>query len=169
MDDSEFVAELFARIHCEIQGYPLSVMHVCKLFQARIGAKQLRFGAVRDTLYPVSQRNHIPGERGEVCELQLVECLDRLADEIRVVRDVLDAIHDDFNWVTRNGQRSDHLHQHSILKEMALDPTTDDWGERLRILRDTAVVGPDELSANEHQGPSTPNETTPATEPGRLF
>lgn len=63
----------------------------------------------------------------------LVGALERLADELHVVRDVLSEIREDLNWIVHN-ERSDRS-RHSVLKAMALDPTADDWGEKLQIVR----------------------------------
>ena len=60
----------------------------------------------------------------------LVAAVERLSGEIRMLRDVMDEIREDFSWVTRNGlpiQPIEHIH----VKRMALDPLADDWAEKL--------------------------------------
>jgi hypothetical protein len=60
--------------------------------------------------------------------------VDRLANEIAALRQVIDEIREDFSWVTRNGmpvQPIEHVH----VKRMALDPCAADWGEHLDIER----------------------------------
>lgn len=100
---------------------------------------------------------------------QLVDALARLADEIRVMRDVLSEIREDLNWAIRNEQPGGGDYGHSLLKEMARDPTSDDWGERLRIVRDSATAGPDDPDAAESSGPASANDPSATTEPGHLF
>ena len=71
---------------------------------------------------------------------RLVTSVDRLASEVRLLRQVMDEIREDFSWVTRNGppvQSIEHVH----VKRMALDPCADDWGEHLEIERTTYDPG----------------------------
>ncbi|HUQ68566.1 MAG TPA: hypothetical protein VM165_03525 [Planctomycetaceae bacterium] len=66
----------------------------------------------------------------------LAESVDRLTAELRVLRQVIDEIREDFSWITRNGipvQPIEHVH----VKRMALDPLADDWNERLELKRST--------------------------------
>ena len=66
----------------------------------------------------------------------LVLAVDCLTAELAVLRQVIDEIREDFSWVTRNGlpvRPIEHVH----VKRMALDPTAEDWGERLEIERST--------------------------------
>lgn len=66
----------------------------------------------------------------------LERAIDRLTGELALLRQVMDEIREDFSWLTRNGlpvQAIEHVH----VKRMALDPSADDWGERLEIERST--------------------------------
>lgn len=100
------------------------------------------------------------------CE-QLVDAIERLTDELRVVRDVLDEMREDLNWIVRSDRTTAKQSGHSILKEMSLDPTSDDWGERLHIVRDAGGdVESDQADATERSGSVPP--AAPA-EPGKLF
>jgi hypothetical protein len=66
----------------------------------------------------------------------LTGAVERLCDELRILREVMDDIREDFSWVTRNGlpvQPIEHVH----VKRMALDPCASDWRERLEIERST--------------------------------
>ncbi len=65
---------------------------------------------------------------------RLTDAVNHLADELRVVRDVLDEVRDDFGWLTRNGipgQRN----VHTQLLQMARDPLAPDANERLEFRR----------------------------------
>lgn len=69
---------------------------------------------------------------------RLTDALNRLADEVRVVRDVLDETREDLGWFTRNG----FPHQptaHTQLVRMARDPLSPDWNERLEFRRFTSA------------------------------
>lgn len=68
----------------------------------------------------------------------LAKAVDRLTAELRMLRNVMDEIREDFSWVTRNGlpiQPIEHVH----VKRMALDPCAEDWGDHLEIERSTYV------------------------------
>lgn len=74
----------------------------------------------------------------------LAESVDRLSAEVRVLRDVLAEIREDFSWVTRNGlpiQPVEHVH----FRRMARDVNADDWSERLVIER-TLLHPPGQLA-----------------------
>lgn len=65
---------------------------------------------------------------------RLTDALNRLTDEVRVVRDVLDETREDLSWISRNGLP----HQptvHTQLVRMAADPLSPDWNERLEFRR----------------------------------
>ena len=79
-------------------------------------------------------------EAGEEENERLVTSVDRLAFEVRVLREVLDEIREDFSWVTRNGPTARAI-EHVHVKRMALDPCAEDWGEHLEIERSTYDPG----------------------------
>src|SRR5436190_1829985 len=58
----------------------------------------------------------------------LAESIDRLAAELRILRETIDEIREDFSWVTRNGMPVQPI-EHVIVKRMALDPCAADWKE----------------------------------------
>lgn len=69
---------------------------------------------------------------------RLTNAVNRLADEVRVVRDVLDETREDLGWLTRNGVP----HQptvHTQVVRMARDPLSPDWNERLEFRRFTSA------------------------------
>lgn len=107
--------------------------------------------------------------QGERTSSAVVDALDRLADEIRVVRDVLEELREDLNWIVRNERSSGYRQQHSVLKEMAADPASEDWGERLEIGRSTSAAECDEAAVPERQIDVPSPEQTPPEEPGKLF
>ena len=73
-------------------------------------------------------------QRGE----RLTDAVNRLADEVRVVRDVLDETREDLAWVTRNGIPG-YCGEHSQLIRMNRAPFASDTNERLEIR--TSTVG----------------------------
>ena len=58
--------------------------------------------------------------------------MNRLADELRVVRDVLDDVREDLNWVTRNGIPGRPI-QHTRVVRMARDPLAPDAAAHLEL------------------------------------
>lgn len=67
---------------------------------------------------------------------KLVSAIEHLADEVALIRQVLDEFREDFSWLTRNGLLIRPV-EHTHVKQMALDPTAADWNERLVIQRST--------------------------------
>lgn len=63
--------------------------------------------------------------------------MNRLADEVRVVRDVLNEVREDLGWVTRNGIPG-HRGEHTQIVRMARDPLSPDANERLETQRSSA-------------------------------
>lgn len=75
-----------------------------------------------------------PRQASDQPDERLADSIDHLTAELRVLREVLDEIREDFSWLTRNGlpiQPIEHVH----VKRMALDPCAEDWGEHLEIER----------------------------------
>ena len=64
----------------------------------------------------------------------LVSAIDHLADEVRVLSDVLENIREDISWVTRNGVPH-QPQEHVIVKRMAVDPLAGDWSKQLELVR----------------------------------
>lgn len=73
----------------------------------------------------------VPGEGAP-----LHESVDRLAMEIRLLREVMDEMREDISWVTRNGLPHQSM-EHFVVKQMALNPCARDWGDRLIVERHT--------------------------------
>lgn len=74
----------------------------------------------------------------------VAEAGDRLAAEVRCLREVMDEVREDLSWLTRNGlpvQPVEHVH----VKRMARDVTAPDWDERLVVER-TVLHPPGQLS-----------------------
>ena len=69
---------------------------------------------------------------------RLTDAVHRLADEVRVVRDVLNEIREDLGWVTRNGIPS-HRGEHTQLVRMAANPLAPDANEHLEVR--TSTIG----------------------------
>ena len=65
---------------------------------------------------------------------RLTDAVNHLAEEVRVVRDVLDEVRDDFGWLTRNGIPGQRT-VHTQLLQMARDPLAPDANERLQFRR----------------------------------
>ncbi len=58
--------------------------------------------------------------------------MNRLADELRVVRDVMDDVREDLSWVTRNGISGQATH-HTRVVRMARDPLAPDAAAHLEL------------------------------------
>ncbi len=69
---------------------------------------------------------------------RLADAVSRLADEVRVVRDVLDETREDLQWVTQNGI-PDHHGEHPQIVRMARDPLEPDANELLEVLTSTVA------------------------------
>ncbi len=82
----------------------------------------------------------------QIADLQ--DSVASLSQEVQVLRDILDEIREDFSWALRNGHsKSEDNPQHSILKKMALDPSAEDWQDRLEIVNGTEA---EEEVSNDH-------------------
>jgi hypothetical protein len=96
-----------------------------------------------------------------------------LKDEVRVLRDILDEIRDELQWVTRNGVPVQVSHPVSpVLRQMALDPMAKDWGERLHIVRQASKEVDTDIRTAESVAPQTQATETPVSNPSkqrRLF
>ncbi|MDB5388244.1 MAG: hypothetical protein JWM11_3890 [Planctomycetaceae bacterium] len=66
----------------------------------------------------------------------LRESVDKLSQEIGLLREIMDQIREDLCWVTRNGLPIQPI-EHVVVKQMALNPCAKDWGDRLVIERHT--------------------------------
>jgi len=63
-----------------------------------------------------------------------IDVIHRLADEIRVLRDVLDEVREHISYALRNPTPAGC----SVVKQMGLDPTSDHWGQHLVITSSAA-------------------------------
>jgi hypothetical protein len=79
---------------------------------------------------------------------RLTDAVNHLADELRVVRDVLDETREDLGWLTRNGLPQQPI-VHTQLLRMARDPLAPDWRERLVFHRFSAGDAADPQIASE--------------------
>jgi hypothetical protein len=65
-------------------------------------------------------------------EDSIVAALDRLREELTVVRQVLDEIREEMEWANRNPRESDQLPMMPRrITSMPLDPCAPDWAERV--------------------------------------
>lgn len=72
-----------------------------------------------------------PNEANRIeCLKRLTDAVNRLADEVRVVRDVLDDVREDLGWITRNGIPG-RASEHTQLLGMARNPLSPHANERL--------------------------------------
>jgi hypothetical protein len=96
-----------------------------------------------------------------------------LKDQVKVLTDVLDEIRDDIQWVTRNGLPLRTPHAVSpVLKQMALDPLAEDWGERLQIVRQASNEAEGEIQPTQSTTPQSQAAEKPSSQSGeqrRLF
>jgi hypothetical protein len=91
-----------------------------------------------------------------------------LRDHVRLLVDAIDEVREELSWLTRNGLTSrEPLPPVPVLKQMALDPCAEDWGERLVIERGdrsrSQEVPPFDVSEKPVAVPSLP------LPPGQLF
>ena len=63
---------------------------------------------------------------------RLTDVVEKLADEVRVVRDVLDDIREDLSWITRNGLPTRSI-EHTRVLRMARDPLAPDARDHLEL------------------------------------
>lgn len=63
----------------------------------------------------------------------LVAAVERLADELRILRDVIGEVREDISWVSRNGLPVQPI-EHVVVKRMAKDPFAADWGDQLETI-----------------------------------
>ena len=75
-----------------------------------------------------------PQAEGRSDTADLVRAVERLSDELRILREVIDGIREDVSWVTRNGLPIQPI-EHVIVKRIALNPTAADWSEQLVVER----------------------------------
>jgi hypothetical protein len=97
-----------------------------------------------------------------------------LKDQVKVLSDIMDEIREDIQWVSRNGLPLRTPHPISpVLKQMALDPMAEDWGKRLKIVRqeesavEEAEIRPSQSAASQSQ-PANQLSSKPG-EQRRLF
>ena len=77
---------------------------------------------------------------------RLTDAVNRLADEVRVVRDVLDETREDLGWLTRNGIPGRHGEHRQIVR-MARNPLAPNANELLEVITSTvASTNSSELS-----------------------
>lgn len=86
----------------------------------------------------------------------IVDALDRLREELCVLRDVLDDVRGELQWANQNrGDSAVPVWSARRITSMPLDPTASDWAERLN--RVSVTETPSENSA------------PPTAEQGQLF
>lgn len=93
----------------------------------------------------------------------LAESVDRLIAELKIPRQVIGEIREEFSWATRNGlpvQSIEHIH----VMRMALDPLADDWNERLELERSTFPTRGSALPLDSHVLDRLAEELTQAFE-----
>lgn len=86
-----------------------------------------------------------PAASDEVRELRAA--VERLADEVNVLRRVLDELRDDFAWALNNRDQFRCAGAMSPLTSMPKDPLATDFGERLN--RFTAADLPDDPAGDD--------------------
>ncbi len=69
---------------------------------------------------------------------RLTDAVNHLAEELRVVRDVMDEIREDLGWITRNGIPGRHC-EHTHIVRMARDPLAPNANASLRVLTSTVA------------------------------
>lgn len=92
----------------------------------------------------------------------IAQVLDRLREELTMVRQVLDEIQDELQWANRNRDCNWPVSAPFRITSMPLDPAAPDWAERLN--RYSAADLPAEVET-EVEAVEVPN----ARAPGQLF
>ena len=111
--------------------------------------------------------SHSPPESPAPSHEELIEAVHRLSDEVRVLRDVVDEIRELLSYDQRN---SSTVSGHSILKQMAVDPTSEAWGEQLVITRpSTGEPSPDPGTETETKQDAMRQPSSRSAKPGQLF
>lgn len=95
-------------------------------------------GAILPLLMPAKSSRTIKADP-ESAEA-VAASVDRLAEEVRILRTAIDEIRDEIAWAARNCQ-SCRSKEHAVVQRMAVDPLAADWNERLQI--DRSPVGGD--------------------------
>lgn len=110
-----------------------------------------------------------PQAPDEITELR--EEITSLKDHIRLLVDAIDEVREELGWLTRNGLPvREPLSPIPVLKQMALDPCADDWGERLVIERGEVQRPSAEVQTTpEAPQPPQPNPPSSPGRPGFLF
>ena len=92
---------------------------------------------------PTSARpENIDGERIE----RLIDAVEAVADQIEVLRNVIDEIRDEFQWAVRNHRLAPHVVH---VTSMAKDPCDPRWAEKLNRLTPADLQGDDLSEAPE--------------------
>lgn len=98
-------------------------------------------GKVRDLLASSTGLRHchrVPDTQGlhDTGIDRLSDSVTELSQQVAVLRDILDEIREEVSWAVRNDRVL--VATVPVLKRMAVDPTTDDWGKQLVIQRGSA-------------------------------
>lgn len=115
-----------------------------------------------------SKTTQPPPAPDEIVELR--EEIASLKDHIRLLVDAIDEVREELSWLTRNGLPSrEPLPPIPVLKQMALDPCAEDWGERLVIERGESHRPSQEPTDPTESQPVEPPAASPPARPGLLF
>lgn len=82
----------------------------------------------------------------------VAEALDRLSDELTVLRDVLDEIRSELQWANRNREDGPWKPAPVHITSMPRDPTAPDWAERLNRFSAADLPGEDSELPTAEQG-----------------
>jgi hypothetical protein len=101
---------------------------------------------------------------------RLGECINELRDEVRVLRDAIDELRSELQWIANNPEPAGESSNGTfIVKQMAADPCAKDWAKRLVVERGEAVVASFNASdpvVVEHLKDATqPEDGTPVVKP----
>jgi hypothetical protein len=97
---------------------------------------------------PVSVRRPAPAPPEREHRLDsLGDSLDKLSQEVRLLREVIDEIREEFSWLTRNGLPTQPI-EHVTVKRMSKDSCAEDWAERLVLEHNFVSIGRPRLDAS---------------------
>ena len=101
---------------------------------------------------------------------RLDQCFNELRDEVRVLRDAIDELRSELQWIANNPEPAGESSKGTfIVKQMAADPCAKDWAKRLVVERGEAAAisfnEPGPVVAEELEDPIQPEDGRPAVKP----
>lgn len=101
---------------------------------------------------------------------RLDQCFNELRDEVRVLRDAIDELRSELQWIANNPEPAGESSKGTfIVKQMAADPCAKDWAKRLVVERGEAASNffnaPGPVVAEALKDATPPEDGPPAVKP----